>query len=333
MENQRKTRFDDHLSTIEAAHSKTASANQKTGAGNDLLTKLAEELGLGNDKNEAAAAAAAGAPEAGAAGGASTETGAAPKAEGEVIPAASGVTGAAPAVAEATDAVAMPQVAMAGGVPAVAEVGSAPNPETVVMPIISAADGKAETATELHRTPEAVAAAAEPTSKDESAEAEKIGKLIATSFQNTLEKSAQDQEFAEAIGILKEAGLLESYKIKDEELTKTAEAHEGFLEKIANNQPLTKDDIIGAAYELVEFQKQAEFADAEGREAAQNLVELMKMAQGDTEEKEEKAEEKTEEEGEEKEASDNDAQQKIAALLSDPKVVEAVKTLKAKNVL
>lgn len=329
----RKTRFDDHMNTIEAAHSKTAAAGNKASAGNDLLSKLAAELGIGDDKNEAAAATAAGAAEAGAPGGESTEgeQTAAPKAEGEVIPAASGVTGAAAAVSDATDAVAMPQVAMAGGVPAIAEAGSAPNPEAAVMPVISAADGKAETAGDLHRTPEAVAAAAEPTSKgDESMEAEKIGRMIAQSFQATLEKAAKDQEYTEALGILKEAGLLEGYKIQDEALTKTANVSEGFLEKIANMQPLQREDIVGAAYELIDFQKQAELADQEGREAANALFDLLKTAQEEEGEEEEDEKEEKEEKMEEKGAS---MQAKIASLLSDPKVVAAVKTLKENNVI
>jgi len=328
----RKSSFDDHMSTIEAAHSKTASVNQKASAGNELLAKLAAELGLGDDKNEAAAATAQGAPEAGAPAGESTETDAAPKAEGEVVPAASGVTGAAPAVAAATDAVAMPQVAMAGGVPAVAEAGSAPNPEVVVMPVISAADGKAETANDLSRTPEAVAAAAEPTVKGDNSveekEAEKIGQLIAKSFQTSLEKSASDQEYSEALGILKEAGLLEGYNIKDEGVEKTAGAKEGFLEKIANMQQLTREDIVGAAYELVDFQKQAELADQSGREAAHEMVELLsKVAEGS----EENQTATTEKPAETKEGET--AQEKVAGLLQDEEVVAAVKILKSKNLL
>lgn len=308
---QRKSTFESHLSTIESSHSKTASMNQKAKSGNDLLTKLAEELGLGEAPQSASAAALPG------------------SVQPNLVPAASTVAEAAPTVLAATDAVAVPQVEMAGGVQAVVEAGSAPNPQPVVMPVISAADGNVQTASDLGRTPEAVAAAAEEV------EAEKIGALIAKSFQDSIEKAAKDQEYAEALEILKEAGLLEGYNIKDVGMTKTASA-EGYLEKIANNQQLNRDDIIGAAYELIEFQKQAADAEAEGRQAAQNLVELMQKvaedaapAEGTEEEKkEEAAEEKKEEEGEDKEAH-----LKMASLLSDPKVVEAVKTLKSKNLL
>lgn len=315
----RKSHYEDHINTIESSHSKTASVNQKAKSGNDLLTKLAEELGLGDAEKKPETATAA----------------AAPTAEGEVLPAASTIVEANPAVLAATDAVAMPQVEMAGGVAAVAEAGSQPNPQPVVMPIISAADGNAQTASDLGRTPEAVAAAAEPTSKGgdgTEAEAEKIGTLIAKSFQANIEKAAKDQEYNEALEMLKEAGLLEGYNIKDSGMTKTASA-EGYLEKIANKQQLTRDDIIGAAYELVEFQKQAADADAEGRQAAQNLVELMQKVAEESEEKpaEESAEEEPAEEA--AEGEEKEAHLKMAALLSDPKVVEAVKTLKSKNLL
>jgi len=316
----RKTKFEDHMNTIESSHSKTASAKQKTAAGSDLLTKLAQELGLGDAAPAATTAAAA------------------PTAEGEVLPAASTIVEANPAVLAATDAVAMPQVEMAGGVPAIMEAGSAPNPQQLIMPIISAADGDAMTVQEMHRTPEAVAAAAETAPE---AEAEKIGKLIAKSFQDAIEKSAKDQEYTEALEILKEAGLLEGYNIKDSGMTKTAAA-EGFLDKIASRQKLSKDDIIGAAHELVDFNKQAELAEQEGRDAANNLVELMqKVAEESKEESaaeeaaetpaSEKAEEEEGEEGEEGETKES--QLKIAALLSDPQVVASIKILKSKNLL
>jgi len=316
----RKTRFEDHVQTIESSHSKTASLNQKSKSGNDLLTKLAEELGLNTAASDAASAAA----------------GAAPTAEGEVLPAASTIAAANPAVEAATDAVAMPQVTMAGGTPVVMEAGSAPNPQQIINPVISAADGNLMTAQDLNRTPEAVAEAAQPTAKGETeVEAEKIGRLIAKSFQETIEKAANDQEYSEALDMLKEAELLSGYNIKDSGMTKTA-SYDGFLEKIASNQPLTRDDIIGAAHELVEFNKQASLAEEQGREAAQNLVELMqKVAEEATEEKEEKTEEeeKAEDESKEEEASEKEAQLKIASLLSDPNVVNAIKTLKNKNLL
>ena len=301
----RKSRFDDHMSTIEAGHSKSASVGNAV-AGNELLSKLAEELGISG--------------------------GAAPTAEGEVFPAASDITTAAPAVEAATDAVAMPQVAMAGGVPEIMEAGGQPNPEQLIMPIISAADGNAQTANDLGRTPASVAAAAEPTNKDDSIEdqeAEKVGALIAKSFQATLAKTASDEEYSEAVSILKEAGLLEGYNLQDEGIAKTASAADGYLEKIANVQPLTRQDIVGAAYELVDFQKQAEDAELQGREAAQNLVEMMAKGASDDED----AGEADSEEDEGDEETEKEAQLKVAALLQDPQIVATVKVLKTNGLL
>jgi len=331
----RKSRFDDHMSTIEAAHSKTAAVGAGATAGNALLVKLAEELGIGDAKDEAAAATAAAAAGVGAqpvtAQGAPAQG--APIAEGEVIPAASGIAAAAPAVEAATDAVAMPQVALAGGVPEIMEAGGQPNVKEVVMPVISAADGKVETASDLGRTPEAVAAAAEPTNKEDSIEdkeAEKVGALIARSFQATLDKQASDGEYAEAVEFLKEAGMLDNYNIKDEGIAKVAGVADGFLEKIANMKPLNRADIVGAAYELAEFQKQAELAEQEGRETAGNLVEMLsKVAKGEAAPAVEAA-------GPAVAAAApaaDDAQTKVAALLQDPEVVASVKVLKAKGLL
>jgi len=326
----RKSRFEDHMNTIEASHSKSAAAKKNALSGNDLLAKLAQELNLNEPEktiNEAISEAA-------------------PSKEGEVIPAASTIAEANSDVEEATDAVAMPQVMMAGGVPADMEAGSAPNPESLIMPVISAADGNIQTANDLGRTPEAVAAAAEPTSKGvvsaEEMEAEKIGRLIAKSFQEALEKSAYDAEYIDALNLLKEAGLLEGYNIKGVEIEKTASA-EGFLEKIANREKLTKDDIIGAANELIEFNKQAAIAEEEGREAANNLVDFLvkvsqeseedKEGESDEEEMEESAEEKKKENEKEEAGETKESQLKIASLLSDPKVVEAIKTLKSNGLI
>jgi len=306
----RKSHFEDHMQIIETGHSKSAAAKGKAAAGSDLLTKLAQELGLGETEKAAEGVTAP----------------AAPTAEGEVLPAASTIAEANPAVLAATDAVAMPQMAMAGGVPEIQEAGSAPNPETLVMPVISAADGNIQTASDLHRTPEAVAAAAEST------EAEKIGKLIAQSFQREIEKTANDQEYTQALEILKEAGLLEGYNIKDNGMTKTAAA-EGFLDKIASMQKMTKDDIIGAAYELVDFNKQAADAEEQGREAARNLVELMSKVAEESAECETAAEEAAEEKEEETEEGEKEANLKIASLMSDPDVVQSVKILKSKGLL
>ena len=308
----RNSSFEDHINIVESAHSKTAGSRVSNISGDSLLKKIAEELNL-ND-------------------------GAAPVAEGEVTPAASSVAGAAPAVAGATEAVTMPQTTIAGGNPAEVAAGEVPaetKPNEGLA--ISAGDGKVTDANNLNKTPEAVAAAAVGGGGDEgsaatpdpeaasavpdqslgtekTAEAEKIGKLIAKSFQETLEKQAEDNDYAEALGILKEAGLLDAYKINDEGMSKEASYPENCLEKVANKQNLSRQDIIGAAVELIEMQKEASDAEEKGREDAQALVAMVSDMQKNA------GDEKTE-------------QEKIAGAIEDPEVVAAVTTLKKKGIL
>ena len=65
------------------------------------------------------------------------------------------------------------------------------------------------------------------------------------------------------------------------------------LEKIANKESLTHDDIIVAAHEYADLEKQASDADAYGRQLAHDYVDQL------VKEAEEKEEEEEEEEGEE----------------------------------
>lgn len=290
---KRASHFEDHMEIVQAAHTKTAGGDPKDGGSQtepSLLDKLASELGIEGEKTAQVTASAA------------------PKAEGEVSPAESTVATAAPAVVAATEAVATPQTAIAGGNPAEAAAGEVPAAtKTNEGTAVSAGDGKVTDATNLHRTPEAVEAAARGGGGEEGAaaaapapqkaaqvpdndlegtktaeEANKIGKTIAASFQAELEKNAQEQEYVEALGILKEAGLLEGYNIKDEGMSKTAsELPTGCLEKISQKQPLSKREIVGAACELIELQKEAEDAEQQGREDARALVELLTKVSGD----------------------------------------------------
>jgi len=324
----RKSSFEDYLNVVQSAHSKTAGDKVDNEKGNSLLKKIAEELNLeeGQEKKAEGGITAPGAP----------------TAEGEVSPAASSVAGAAATVVSATESVATPQTAIAGGNPAEAAAGEVPaatKPNEGLA--ISAGDGKVTDANNLHKTPEAVAAAAEESGGDEgsaatpspekdssvpdqslgaekTAEAEKIGQLIADSFQKELEKKANDAEYAEAVEILKEAELLSGYDIKDEPMSKEASYEEGCLEKIANNQPLSRQDIINAAIEYVELSKEAADAEEQGREDARNLVsEVAEMQKNASKENKE-------------ETSD---QEKVAAALNDQEVVAAVKVLKDKGIL
>jgi len=307
---QRQSSFEDHMSIVENAHSKTASADPEKSS--NLLAKIAEQL---NPKEQTKVAE-----------GAVTAPGA-PTAEGEVSPAASSVAGAAPAVAAATEAVTMPQTTIAGGNPAESAAGEVPaatKPNEGVA--ISAGDGSVTDSNNLNRTPESVAAAAIGGGGDEgaaatpapekagempdndlgaekTAEAVSIGKVIANTFQDELEKSAQDNQYSECLDILKEAGLMEGYDIKDEGMSKTASLIEGSLEKIANKQTVSREEIISAAIEYVELEKEASDTEEQAREDAREQVAATA--------KSEQAE-----------------QEKIASAIQDPKIVAAVQVLK-----
>lgn len=324
----RNSSFEDHINIVESAHSKTAGEKIDGKDGDSLLSKIAKELDIGGEQEKKAE-------------GGITAPGA-PTAEGEVSPAASSVAGAAAPVAGATDAVTVPQTAIAGGNEQEAQAGEVPAPTKPNEGLaISAGDGKVTDANNLHKTPEAVAAAAEDGGGDEgsaatpspekdgavpdqsigaekTAEAEKIGQLIARSFQETLEKQAEENEYAEAIEILKEAELLEGYEIKQEPMTKESSYEEGGLEKLSNKQPVSRQEMIGAAVELIEMQKEAAVAEESGREDARNLVNLVSEMQKNA--------------GEEKNAEASE-EEKVASAVEDKEVVAAVKVLKDKGIL
>jgi len=331
-ERTRKTSFEDHLTMVTQSHTKTASA--KPTQGQDMLSRLAAELGMTKSAADGEGAASVTAP-------------AAPTAEGEKSPAAATPAAANPAVVSATEAVAVPQAVMAGMSNEEQIAGEVPAGIAVVTPIVGSGTGDAQTLIGFNRTDEATAAAAEGEGgvgpAAESAEAEKVGRLMAHAFNDELNKMAQANQYTEAVGILKEAGLLEGYNIKDEGIEKVAKVTEGFLEKIAENKSLTRDDIIGAANELIELQKQAEDAAEEGREEARALVKLAEAMEGGTEkvaqeegegEKEETEEEKKKREAEEAAAKEKEeGGEKVAALMKNPQIVAAVRVLKQHNLL
>jgi len=338
---KRMSHFEDHLNVVTGTE-KTAGAKNSL----DLLDKLANELGFNKKAQEDTGAVTAPA---------------APTAEGEVIPAASSVAGAAPAVVAATEAVATPQTTIAGGNPAEAAAGEMPaqtKPNEGLA--ISAGDGKITDANQLHKTPESIAAAAvegggneggastpnpltassvpdNSLGAEKTAEAVKIGRLIATSFQQTLEKQSQDSQYSEALGILKAAGILDNYKINDPGINKTASLieTEGCLEKIASNKPLSRNDIVGAAIEYVEFEKQASDVEEQARVDAQEFIK--EAAEADTlgrQAAHEYAAGLIEQE-ETKQAAEVEAgeNEKVAALMEDKDVVKAVQVLKVRGLL
>jgi len=320
---KRTSSFEDHLSVIESGHSKTASKTLGKSQNDSLLAKLAAELGMDKEEKtpEATTEKAHEAAEAKAGE-------AAPTAEGQRELAGENVASASTEVSAATDGVAVPQVIAAGGDPIRAEAGMAPHvmaPQGT-NPVIATGENTAKDAQTISKTPDAVVAAARgaggaQTGKLESAavsqqgpEAEKIGQLIAKSFQETLEKNARDAEYTEALNFLKEAGLLDQYNIKDNGIEKTASYQPGALEKIANVQALTRDDVINAAIEYSELQKEAADAEAQGRADAHAYVEMYE------EMKKTATAEVTETE-------------KVASLKADPSVVGAMKVLKDKGLL
>jgi hypothetical protein len=291
----RNSSFEDHLSIVESGREKTASTKVSgSKEGTSLLDKLAAELSMG----------------------------AAPVAEGEKEVSTKDVAGVAPAVDAATKGVTDPQVAVAGGDVARMEAGMVPHLKgDINTPVaISAGTGDAITAEKLNRTPEAVAAAARDAggsgdTEKEASEAVKVGELIARSFQQTLEKDASDAEYAQSLNILDQAGLLANYNITDQSITKTASVEEiDVLEKIANAQPLTRDEIVLGAKQYLEVEKLAAQADAEGRAAAHQAVD--EAMENEKTAEAEKAE-----------------SEKIASYLKDEKVVAAVKVLKEAGVL
>ena len=120
-----------------------------------------------------------------------------------------------------------------------------------------------------------------PLDEEQVKEANYIGAVIANSIMNSLEKTAMNREYSEALGILKEAGLLEGYNIQSPSLEKKASEQSSGLEKIASSQPLTKNDIINAAYEYIEFEKTAADVEAQAREDARSVIEVEKIARED----------------------------------------------------
>ncbi len=224
-----KTSFEDFLSVVETGQNKTASLNSSTDG--NILAKLAEELNGG---------------------------GSAPTQEGEVKPADASQAAAPATVVGTTDAVASPQLTMAGGDVAAAAAGESPAPTKPARPItISANDGAEKTVETYGKSPAAVAAAAAGAGGSEKTaeqiQAESIGSMIADSFLDSLVKQAEQGQYQEAVVLLKEAGLLDNYENIDglDGLDKVASQEEDFsaLTKIANREEITHEDMIKAAHE------------------------------------------------------------------------------------
>jgi len=258
-----KSSFEDYLNDVSSGQSKLASLGSTAGGG--ILAKLAAELdGAG-----------------------------APVAEGQVTPANAPITGAAPATVAATEGVAAPQLALAGADPQEAVQGEAAAPTKPNQGVvISAGDGTQTDANNLNKTPKAVAVAAGPgdstaapasaPATEEEKTAAYLGEVIADSFLDSLIKQAEEGEYAQSLGILKEAGLLDGYDIVDDAMDKTAGQYdydeELGLEKIANSEVLSHQDIINAASEVLELEAYEQEKVAELSEYEDELIDGYFMA-------------------------------------------------------
>jgi hypothetical protein len=104
------------------------------------------------------------------------------------------------------------------------------------------------------------------------------------------------------------------------------------LEKIANKQELSKLDIINAAQELSAMEKDAELADAAGREAANELVDELAKEAEDEAAVDAAAEEAAEEILEEEEKGKKETEKKASAT-PEAEIAAAVEVLKRHNVI
>lgn len=175
--------FDHYLNIAEESHTKTASAGKVSMLS---LNKLAAEL-----SGSAAAEALAGAK-----------------------PAEATVAGANPGVVADTEAATAAALLLAGQNAEVVARGEMPAAAKPTQLIVSDAAGMVTDAQHLNKTPEAVAEAAEPTSKTaELARAKEIGETMAAAFLGTFEKQAAEREFNEAVEYLQSRGVLDGYEL------------------------------------------------------------------------------------------------------------------------
>ena len=325
--------LDDFMDSVIAEDTKTASQNNKiqnNNKDNDILNIISAELNGEVDKVAAEVDKTA----------AEVTGNSAPKGEGEVTPAASSVTGINSDVQSATEDVIYPQANIAGCDPAEVAAGEIPaqvKPSEVE--VISAGDGKSTTPNLLHKVPEAASKAADDgpgtgtgektagkkvatKTTDEKESPEDIGVKIASGVINEMARVQQHNDLVAAVGILKESSLtadaintfdLSGFGIDEQE--KTANLEIDYIEKIATVKDISEDDIINAANQVIAFEKEAEFADEQGRQEAHEYHALQKQADA------------------EEAVVDEANQEKVAALKEDPKAVEAINYLGELGVL
>lgn len=264
-------KFDDFL-TPSGAGVKLASAGPIR-AKSELLAKLASAVGAPNIADNAQAAAAV------ASTGSQTGVPGTPVI-GQVINAADGSVAQAPQAAlAATDGLINPQVQASGGDVNAMAAGSAPGVGTVSPVRVSDATGAVEDDMAIvNSVTNGAPATAEKTASLLSACAS--GRAMARAYADELQKVAFVNQYTDAVGILKSAGLLDGYNLVDESMDKTASAPSfSCLEKLASGADLSYADIVGAASEYVMY-KQAEAAqqeealliDAEAEKVANDII-------------------------------------------------------------
>ena len=100
------------------------------------------------------------------------------------------------------------------------------------------------------------------------------------------------------------------------------------LEKIASKQELSKADVIAAAAEVLQLEKEAALADQAGREAAHEYVEAILQKQAEEESR-------AEEEKERKEKEEKEKKEKMEKKASDSasEISAAVEVLKRNGII
>lgn len=255
-----KRHFEDFMTT---GQTKTASAPViKT----DLLAKIASAIGEPNLADNAAAAAAV------ANSGMATGVPGMPV-MGQIVNAgAQSVGSPAPGVVEATDGLINPQIAAAGGNPAAQAVGSNPGVGTVSPVRVS--DGTVEGGIEENMAIVNSVTNGSPVSAEKTAslvDACDMGRAMARSYSDELQKIAFFQQYEEAASLLKQAGLLQGYDVAG--MDKTASADEFYaLDKLASGADLSFNDVICAANEYLTVKEAEARIDAEAEKIANEIM-------------------------------------------------------------
>ena len=174
-----------------------------------------------------------------------------------------GAAGVAPEIVAATNAAYDPAVAMAGGDLAGMEAGSQPS-QGAAAPV-TVGDGTGDIDEDMALVNNIINGAgvnnvstgSRSVAKVASlTDAVQVGRAMARGYQAELAKMAADEDFDEAVGILKSAGILSNYQFIGETEKNASESEyvgTPCLDKIAGAQALTKDDIVGAAVEFLKI--------------------------------------------------------------------------------